>query len=93
MVKLRKKWKRTDAWRGYEEYENSVADGCFLWGDETHNKSEKERISKVKNVLKKNKIPHRVAKGKTSNVFSVCYDIVVDKNNVSRAKKLVDKVI
>lgn len=93
MVSLKKKWVRTDAWRGYYEYDNSVADGCFLAMNESQNKEEMDRIKKVKSVLRKNKIPHRVATARTSNVFSTAYDIVVDKKNVKKAKSLLKSVI
>jgi len=93
MVSLKKKWVSTDPWRGYEEYDNSVADGCFLAMNPSQNQEEKERINKIKSTLKKNKIPHRLAYGRTSNVFSTAYDIVVDKKNVGKAKKLLKGVV
>jgi len=93
MVSLKKKWVRTSAWRGYEEYDNSVADGCFLAMNSYQNEQEKDRISKIKSKLRKNKIPHRVAYGRTSNVFSTAYDIVVDKKNVGKAKKVLRGVV
>lgn len=87
MVKLKKRWVKTDAWRGYYEYDNSIMDGCFLWGDDTHNQAEKERIAKARKILRKAKIPFRVKGAQTSNVFSTGYDVVVDSKNVSKAKK------
>jgi hypothetical protein len=98
MVSLKKHFVHTDAWRGYEEYDNSVAGGSFLagYGDpyaESHNKDEMERIKNVKAILKKNKISHKLAHARTSNVFSNTYDIVVDKENVQKAKKLLKSVM
>jgi hypothetical protein len=92
-IPLRKHWVATDAWRGYYEYDNSIAGGCILWGNEEHNREEMERIKKVKEILKKNKISSRTAKARTSNVFSGVYDIVVSPSNLKKAKKLVRKVI
>jgi hypothetical protein len=97
-IPLRKHWVKTSDWRGYYEYDNSVADGSLLagYGDpyaESHNRTEKERIAKVKSVLRKNKIPSRVAKARTSNLFAGSYDIVVAKKDLGKAKRLVKKVI
>jgi len=86
MVELKKKWVSTSPWRGYYEYENSVIDGHFRAMDETHNQFEQERIDKAKKILRKNKIPFRVKTAKTSNVFAVGYDVVVDKKNLTKAK-------
>jgi len=92
-IPLRKHWKSIDAWRGYYEYDNSVTGGSLLFGDETHNREEMDRINKVKQILRKNKIPSRVAKARTSNLFSGVYDIVVSPSDLKKAKKLVDTVL
>jgi hypothetical protein len=92
-IPLKKHWRSTDAWRGVYDYEHSVADGCFLAMNDYHNKSETERIKTIKAILRKNKIPCKVATAQTSNVFSTGYDIVVAPNNVSRAKKLLKEVV
>jgi len=52
-----------------------------------------DRINKVKQILRKNKIPSRVAKARTSNLFSGVYDIVVSPSDLKKAKKLVDTVL
>jgi len=87
-IPLHKKWKRIDAWRGYYTYDNSIAGGAFLYGNDTHNELEKERIKKIKSLLRKNKIPYRFKISKTSNVFSVGYDIIVAPKDVKKAKQL-----
>lgn len=92
-VPIKKRWVRLSDWRGYEEYYNSVADGSFLMGDTPHNIFEKNRIKRVKSVLKKNKIPHRVVTGKTSNVMSIVYDVVVRKKDKKRANEKLKEVI
>lgn len=92
-ITLRKHWVRTDPWRGYYEYENSVADGCFLSGDNSHNQSEMDRIHEVRKALRQNRIPNRLKTAQTSNVFSRGYDIVVAKEDVQKAKKVLEKVI
>jgi hypothetical protein len=98
MVSLKKKWISTDAWRGYYEYDNSVMGGSILagYGDpyaERQNEAEKERIKKAKEILHSNKIPYKLATARTSNVFSSVYDIVVDKDNVAKAKALLKDVV
>jgi hypothetical protein len=98
MASLKKHWVRTDPWRGYYEYDNSVLGGSILagYGDpyaESQNKEEKERIKKAKSILRKSKIPYKVAHARTSNVFSQVYDIVVDKENVTKAEKLLKAII
>jgi hypothetical protein len=98
MVSLKKHWVRTDAWRGYYKYDNSVFSGSLLagFGDpyaESRNEEEKKNLKKVKSILKANKIPHRLAQARTSNVFAGSYDIVVDKENVKKAKSLLRSVM
>lgn len=98
MVSLKKKWVKTDDWRGYYQYDNAVHGGHMLngYGDEvaeTHNEAEKQKQDKIKRVLRENKIPFRLAYAQTSNVFSASYDIVVDKENVDKSKKLLKDVV
>jgi hypothetical protein len=97
MVSLKKKWISTDAWRGYYEYDNSVMGGSILAGydliAERHNEEEKKRIKQAKEILHSNKIPYKFATARTSNVFSSVYDIVVDKDNVAKAKSLLKDVV
>lgn len=93
-ISLRKKWVRTDAWRGYFEYDNSVFGGNILaaMGDpygESQNKEEKQKQKHVASILRKNRIPYRIAYAQTSNVFSRVYDIVVSPKDVKRAKRLI----
>lgn len=93
-ISLRKRWVRTDAWRGYFEYDNSVFGGSILaaMGDpygESHNRQERETQKKVTSLLRKHKIPYRIAYAQTSNVFSRVYDIVVAPKDVKRAKQLI----
>ncbi len=92
-IPLKKHWVRTDPWRGYYEYENAVAGGCFLAGDRYHNLSEMERIKRIKAILRKHGIAHRLARARTSNVFSQVYDIVVEPKQVKRAKRLLKDVV
>lgn len=92
-IPLKKKWVSIDAWRGYYNYDNSVVDGSFLYGNETHNKQEKEIISKSKKILKSNKIPHRLKTARTSNVFSVGWDLIVAPKDFNKAKKLLKGVV
>jgi hypothetical protein len=98
MISLKKKWISTDAWRGYYQYDNSVMGGSILagYGDpiaDSHNEEEKKRIKAAKEILHSNKIPYKFAQARTSNVFSSVYDIVVDKDNVSKAKALLKEVV
>jgi hypothetical protein len=92
-VPLKKHWVKMDAWRGYYQYDNSVLDGSFLWGDNLHNQSEMNRIKKAREILKNAKIPFRVKGTPTSNVFSSGYDVVVEPRNVNKAKRLLKKVM
>jgi len=87
-IVLRKKWVSTDPWRGYYEYENSAFGGCILAGDKFHNEAEKEKIEEAKKRLRKAKIPFRFKTARTSNVFSIVYDIVVSKRDLPRAKRM-----
>lgn len=98
MVSLKKHWVRTDGWRGYYKYDNSVFSGSSLagFGDpyaESCNAEEMKNIKMVKSVLNKNKIPYRLAQARTSNMFAGSYDIVVDKENVKKAKALLKGVV
>jgi CRISPR/Cas system-associated endoribonuclease Cas2 len=92
-IPLKKHWVKTDAWRGYYEYDNSVFGGSLLAGDVLHNNIERKLIRDAKEVLMKNKIPFRVLRAGTSNVFSQVYDVVVEKKNVDKAKKLLKGVV
>ena len=92
-VQLKKHWVRTDAWRGYYEYDNSVMDGCFMYGNASHNQAEQERIKKARTILRKAKIPFRVKGAQTSNLFSTSYDVVVEPKNTKKAKSLLKKVM
>jgi len=88
-VKLTKFWVNTDGWRGYYEYKNSVASGCFMYGKELHNKTEQERIKNYKRILRKNNISCRIKTSKTSNVFSIGWDLIVNKTDFTRAEMLI----
>lgn len=86
-------WVRTDPWRGYFTFKNSVADGWIAnaMGDpigESHNESERQRMIKIKSILRKNNISYETKHTRTSNIFSIGYDILVPPEDVSKAKKL-----
>jgi hypothetical protein len=91
-IPLKKKWVNVGGWRGYYEYDNSVLGGSIHWGDEYHNKEEMERIKKAKAILKKSKISYRVKVATTSNVCANVFDVVVKKDDVTRAKKLLKRM-
>src|SRR3989344_1206501 len=93
-IPAKSKFVHTDAWRGYYTFDNSVADGNFLagYGDpyaERQNADEKERIKKIKDVLRKNKISFKFKTTKTSNLFSMGWDILVPPKDMKGAMKKV----
>jgi len=85
-VPLHKRWVSTDAWRGYYQYDNAVIGGALY--DEASKEKYDERTKAAKAILKKNRIPYRIAYARTSNVFSTVWDIVVRKEDVKRATEL-----
>lgn len=90
-ITLNKTWVKTDGWRGYYEFNNSVASGTFLYSKPIHNEAEEKRIAEYKKILKKNKIHCRLKTSKTSNVFAIGWDLIVSKINFDRANKLINE--
>jgi len=96
-IPAKKKWVSTDAWRGYYTFDNSVADGWFpTMEDETvrgKTQAERDRIKKIRAELRKHGIKSKVKTTKTSNVFSVGWDVLVEPSKVKRAKELLKGLV
>ena len=96
-IPAKKKWVSTDAWRGYFTFDNSVADGWIPTMEDStvrgKTKDEQDRIKRIKSILRKNKINSREKYSRTSNVFSVGYDVIVPPSKVKRAKALLKGVM
>ena len=91
VIPLKKKWVSTDAWRGYYTFDNSIADGWMQSisdSGDSHNDTEKDRMKAIQKVLKLRNIPYRTKYSRTSNVFSVGWDIVVAPSDKARADKI-----
>ena len=95
-ISLKKKWVRTDDWRGYEEPINAFAgyNDTGNWEDSPYPSNEGyKRAVEFKKFLKEKKIPFKTTTGKTSNIFAVNHFFVTTPEKVEEAKKLTDEFI
>lgn len=93
-ISTKKTYVKTDAWRGYYTFPNSVYDTWATgeWSDAGENAGSKvkERIAKIRKALKEQGIASKVKATQTSNTFSTGVDVLVAPSNVERAKKIVE---
>ena len=90
-IPLKKIWIASSQWRGREEIVNSVCGcaDCGTFPDSPANSFvAKNELGLAKVILRKNKIAYRKTTCRSSNVFCVHHYLVVEKNNVERAKEL-----
>lgn len=84
---------KTAAWRGHEEFPNSVYDTWMTgnWEDAGQNAEIKveSKLKSIQSVLRDAGINSKVVKTQTSNVFSTGVDVLVAPNDVERAKKII----
>ncbi len=76
---------------GEKDYKNSVAEGVLLYGKPEHNQEENDKIKKIKELLKRNKIGSRLKTSRGSNIRSMRWNITVSKADVDKAAKLIKK--
>jgi len=85
----KKKYVRFNAWRGQEEPVYAVA-GANDTGMSSDSPCPsdvcKAELGMVKQVLKENNIPARMATGQSSNVFCLCRYLIVPVNLVEAAR-------
>jgi hypothetical protein len=95
-ISLKKKYVRTDGWRGYEEPINSVcgANNTGNWSDSPCPDSLcRAELKRAKKALKKAKIPYRQTWCRSSNVFCIHGYLVVPENMKEEAKKQIEPLI
>jgi hypothetical protein len=92
----KKKWVRTDAWRGYEEPVFAVAgvSDTGTWSDSPYpsDKTSAE-LKKFRRKLKKLGVPTRRMFGRTSNVFAGSQYLIAPKEIYPEAKEKVKKLL
>jgi len=92
----KKKWVKTDAWRGYEEPVYAIAgvNDTGMWEDSPSpsNKTNSELV-KFRAKLKKLGIPTRKVTGQTSNVFSGNQFLIAPKEIYPSVKNKVKELL
>ncbi len=91
-ISLRKKYVRTDGWRGYEEPEFAVAgaNDTGSWSDSPcPSNVATEELNKAREVLSKSGIKTKEIVTQSSNVFCVHRYLVASEFDNERAKELV----
>ena len=91
-ISLKKRYVKTDGWRGYEEPVNAIcgANNTGNWSDSPcPEKTCLAELGQVKKILRENKIPFRQTWCQTSNVFCIHGYIVVPEELKETAKNLI----
>jgi hypothetical protein len=93
---LKKKWVKTDAWRGYEEPVYAIAgvNDTGMWSDSPSpsNKTNAE-LQKFRAKLNELGIPTRKVTGQTSNVFAGNQFLIAPKELYPTAKQKVKELL
>ena len=95
-ISLKKKYIRTDGWRGYEEPINAVcgANDTGGWSDSPcPTNTCLNELNRAKEVLKKAKIHYKQTWCKTTNIFCIHRYICVPENQKEMAKELIQPLI
>lgn len=90
------KWVSTDGWRGYFDVEQSgyvsIHEAPILAYHESQEKL-KELDAQIKEEFWERGINFIIAVTRTSNVFSMGYDILVDEDHTKEAKKILKRLL
>lgn len=92
MISKKMKWVATSGWHGHHEPVNGVcgANDTGTWSDSPCPSTLREReIKMATSLLRKNDIKYVTIWGRTSNVFCNTQYVVVESQNIERAKELV----
>jgi hypothetical protein len=95
-ISLKKKYVKTDGWRGYEEPVNAVcgANNTGNWSDSPAPEIVcLAELKKAKDILRQNKIPYKQTWCKSSNVFCIHGYICVHEANKEKAKILLEPLV
>jgi hypothetical protein len=91
MISMKKIWKRTSAWRGYEQFKNAVgaANDTGSWSDSPCPTAYVVgEINEFKKKLREAGIRFRAGYCRTSNVFCMSRQIVVHERDRERALEI-----
>jgi hypothetical protein len=93
---LKKKWVKTDAWRGYEEPVYAIAGvtDTGMWSDSPYPSHKvNPEIDMVQQELRKAGIPTKKITGQTSNVFAGNQYLIAPKDIFPEAKTKVKELL
>jgi|SRR5580700_6562014 hypothetical protein len=94
-ISLKKKYVRTDGWRGYEQpvFAAAGANDTGTWSDSPCPSDVcKKELDMFKARLRKEKISFKTTWGKTSNVFCIHRYVVVAEQDLDRAKEIAEEL-
>jgi hypothetical protein len=96
MISLKKKWVKTDAWRGYEQPISAVcgANDTGMWADSPCRTDVcKAELNAIMKLFTSNGIKYRQSTCQSSNVFCVHRYICVAENDKAEAYVIVGKYL